>query len=125
MGTIDDYLAELDPADSAVIAHVYRVAAQAVGEDETEQGRSYGMPALFYRGKALIAVMRTRKHIGVYPFSGLVPDAVGSLLDEYDHDKGTIRFQPEHPLSDEAIAAIADARRAEIEDPGIRRRARG
>jgi uncharacterized protein YdhG (YjbR/CyaY superfamily) len=125
MGTIDDYLAELDPADREVIAHVYRVAARTVGEEQTEQGRSYGMPALLYRGKALIAVMRTKKHIGVYPFSGLVPVAVGAMLEGVDHDKGTIRFQPERPLSDDTIAAIADARRAEIEDPGIRRRARG
>ena len=83
------------------------------------------MPALLYRGTALVSVMRAKKHIGVYPFSGRVPEAVGSLLDGYDHEKGTIRFQPEHPLTDEAIAAIADARRAEIDDPAVRRRARG
>ncbi len=125
MGTIDDYVADLDTADRAAIERVYRIAADTIGDDGVEQGKSYGMPALLYRGKGLIAVMRTRTHIGVYPFSGLVPAAVGSLLDGYDHDKGTIRFQPEHPLTDEVIAAIVDARRTEIDDPSIRRRARG
>ncbi|MBN9153452.1 MAG: DUF1801 domain-containing protein [Microbacterium sp.] len=125
MGTIDDYVADLDPADRAAIERVYRIAAETVGADETAQGTSYGMPALLYRGTALVSVMRAKKHIGVYPFSGRVPEAVGSLLDGYDHEKGTIRFQPEHPLTDEAIAAIADARRAEIDDPSVRRRARG
>ena len=123
MGTIDDYVSDLEPGDRAAIERVYRIAATAV--DETEQGTSYGMPALLYRGKPLISVMRTKKHFGVYPFSGLVPAAVGSLLDGYDHEKGTIRFQPEHPLTDDVIVAIVHARRAEIDDPGIRRRARG
>ncbi|MDL9981343.1 iron chaperone [Microbacterium sp. ASV49] len=122
MGTIDDYLAGLDARDRDVIAHVYAVAGEG---RETEQGKSYGMPALMYRGKALISVMRTKKHIGVYPFSGLVPDEVAGALEGFDHDKGTIRFQPEHPLPDDTVRAIVAARVAEIEDPSIRRRARG
>mgnify|MGYP003420701320 CR=1 FL=1 len=44
MGTIDDYLAGLDPQDAAVIAHVYAVAREEV--PEAEQGLGYGMPAL-------------------------------------------------------------------------------
>jgi hypothetical protein len=44
MGTIDDYLAELDPADAAVIAHVYDVARETV--PEAEQGTCYAMPTL-------------------------------------------------------------------------------
>lgn len=123
MGTIDDYLAGLDDDDRAVIAHVYDVARAHV--PDTEQGTSYGMPALLHRGKALIAVMRTKKHIAVYPFSGLVPAAAASALEGFDVDKGTIRFQPEKPLPDDAIRAVLDARVAEIDDPTVRRRGRG
>ncbi|MDR2997576.1 MAG: DUF1801 domain-containing protein [Microbacterium sp.] len=119
MGTVDDYLAGLEPADRAVIAHVYDVARATAGE--TEQGTSYGMPALLHRGKALISVMRTRKHIGLYPFSGRVPEVVAEALDGFEHDKGTIRFQPEHPLPDDSIRAIVTARMAEIDDPSLRR----
>jgi uncharacterized protein YdhG (YjbR/CyaY superfamily) len=122
MGTIDDYLAGLEPRDREVIAHVYAVAAEGI---ETVQGTSYAMPTLFYRGKALISVMRTKKHIGVYPFSGRVPTVVADSLEGFEHDKGTIRFQPEHPLPDDTIRAIVAARIAEIEDPGLKRRARG
>lgn len=120
MGTVDDYLSELDPADAAVIAHFYDVVREAV--PEVEQGKSYGMPALLYRGKALVAVMRTKKHFGVYPFSGLVPDRVADALEGFDHDKGTIRFPPERPLPDDSIRAVVAARIAEIEDPSLRRR---
>lgn len=122
MGTIDDYLESLEPDDRAVIAHVFDVARSAAGD--TEQGTSYGMPALLYRGKALLSVMRTRKHIGVYPYSGQVPEVVAAVLEGFDHDKGTIRFQPERPLPDDAVRAVVAARIAEIEDPSLRRRPR-
>jgi uncharacterized protein YdhG (YjbR/CyaY superfamily) len=120
MGTVDEYLAELKPADAAVISHVYDVVREAV--PDVEQGRSYGMPALLYRGKALISVMRTKQHFGVYPFSGPVPAQVADALQGFDHDKGTIRFQADRPLPDEAIRAVVAARVAEIEDPSLRRR---
>ncbi len=126
MGTIDDYLGTLDETDRAVIAHVYAVAGEGI---ETEQGMSYAMPALLYRGKALLSVMRTKKHLGLYPFSGRVPQVVAAALDPLaddgvERDKGTIRFQPEHPLPDDVIRQIVAARIAEIEDPGLKRRER-
>jgi uncharacterized protein YdhG (YjbR/CyaY superfamily) len=125
MGTVDDYLAGLDAADRAAVSHVYDVVRDAL--PDVEQGKSYGMPALTYRGKALIAVMRTKKHIGVYPFSGRVPEVVAEGLTDaagqaLEFDKGTIRFQPETPLPDDTIRAIVAARVAEIEDPSLRKR---
>ncbi len=125
MGTVDEYLESLDPDDRTVVSHVFDVVRETL--PDVEQGKSYGMPALLYRDKALIAVMRTKKHIGVYPFSGRVPEAVAEGLpaaerDALEYDKGTIRFQPEHPLPDDTIRAIVAARVAEIEDPSLRKR---
>lgn len=120
MGTIDDYLAGLEPEDREVIGGVYDVVRAAL--PDVEQGTSYGMPALLYRGKALISVMRTKKHIGIYPYSGRVPAVVAESVPDLDYDKGTIRFQPDAPLSDHTIRAIVAARVAEIEDPALRRR---
>ena len=116
MGTVDDYLGELDPDDRAAIGHVYALARSEV--PESEQGRGYGMPALVYRGKPLISVMRAKKHIGIYPFS---PDAVASVADgvqavaESGLDKGTVRFQPAHPLPDEVVLALVRYRRDQID----------
>lgn len=113
MGTIDSYIAELDAADAAVIGHVYEVARQTV--PDAEQGMSYGMPALKYRGKGLLAVMRTKKHIGFYPHSGGALAQYADQLAGFDVDKGTLRFQPEAPPGDELIALIVGARQAEID----------
>jgi uncharacterized protein YdhG (YjbR/CyaY superfamily) len=96
-----------------VIAHVYDVARETV--PEAEQGTCYGMPTLMYRGKGLLAVMRTKKHIGLYPNSGRVlPEFAGQLAD-FDFDKGTLRFQPDSPPIDGLIKLIVAARRAEID----------
>lgn len=116
MGTVDDLLAGLDPADRPSIERVYEIAREVV--PEAEQGLGYGMPALVYRGKPLISVMRAKKHIGVYPFSPDAVSAVAGMLASHPGiglDKGTIRFQPDHPMPDDVVRALVMARRDQIE----------
>lgn len=115
MGTVDDYLDDLESDDRAAVDRVYALARAEV--PEAEQGKGYGMPALVYRGKPLIAVMRAKKHIGVYPFSPDAVTAVAAAVEAVPHtglDKGTIRFQPEHPLPDDVVLALVRARRDQI-----------
>ena len=93
MGTIDELLAELDPDDRASMERIYAVARDEV--PEAEQGLGYGMPALVYRGKPLVSVMRAKKHIGIYPFSPAAVTAVAGALEGHPGvsvDKGTIRY---------------------------------
>ena len=119
MGTIDDYLDELQQSDREAVARVYAVAYRLV--PDAEQGKGYGMPALVYHGKPLLSVMRAKKHIGVYPFSPDAVTAVRPLLDGHPGvglDKGTIRFQPEHPLAEQALEALVRARIAQIDGAG-------
>src|SRR6478609_10468510 len=107
MGTIDDLLAGLDPEDRVSVERIYSVARDEV--PEAEQGRGYGMPALVYRGKPLVSVMRAKKHIGVYPFSPGAVSAVADALAGHPGiglDKGTIRYQPERPLPDDVVRAL-------------------
>lgn len=113
MGTIDDYLAGLEPDDRVAIERIYAIARELA--PDAEQGTGYGMPALVYNGKGLLAVMRTKKHFGVYPFGSDAVAAAAPLLDGYDLDKGTIRFQLGKPLPDAAIRAFVTARIAKID----------
>jgi len=116
MGTVDELLAGLDASDRPSMERIYAIARETA--PEAEQGRGYGMPALVYRGKALISVMRAKKHIGVYPFSPDAVAAVAGMLEEHPGvglDKGTIRYQPEHPLPDDVVRALVIARKEQIE----------
>ncbi|MGW9157930.1 MULTISPECIES: iron chaperone [unclassified Microbacterium] len=116
MGTVDDYLEELLPADRDAIDRVYAVARREA--PDAEQGKGYGMPALVYGGKPLLSVMRAKKHIGIYPFSPDAVAAVASALEGHPGvsvDKGTIRFQPEHPIPDDVLDRLVKARLAQID----------
>lgn len=116
MGTVDEYLSGLEPADRDAVGRVYAIARTVV--PDAEQGAGYGMPALVHRGKPLLSVMRAAEHIGVYPFS---PDAVAAVaadvraVPETGLAKGTIRFQPGHPLPDDVVVALVGFRRNQIE----------
>ena len=117
MGTVDDYLDELEPDDRAAIDRVYAVARAEV--PDAEQGKGYGMPALVYRGKPLISVMRAKKHIGIYPFS---PDAVAAVADERARRSPTRAStrarsgsSPQHPLPDDVVLALVRFRRDQID----------
>lgn len=111
MGTIDDYLQQLEPIDAAVVGHVYGLARDVV--PTAEQGLGYGMPALVYQGASLLSVMRAKAHFGVYPFSPAAIDAIEPLLTGVDRTKGAIRFT--EPLPDDTIRALVAARKAEID----------
>lgn len=113
MGTVDDYLAGLDDAARATIGHLYEVARQEV--PEAEQGVGYGMPALVYRGKPLLSIMRAKAHVGLYPFSPDAVTAAAPLLDGFDLAKGTIRMPVDRPIPDAALRALLAARRAQLE----------
>ncbi|WP_217176995.1 iron chaperone [Streptomyces sp. AC495_CC817] len=112
MGTVDDYLATLTDEDRAAIARVYRVASETV--PDTEQGTGYGMPALLFRGKALLSVMRTRSHLGVYPFSADAVASVRGRLDGFEVSTGAIRFTREHPLPDDVVRDLVLFRAEQI-----------
>lgn len=112
MGTVDDYLASLDESAAGALA---RVLAAAVAEaPEAEQGTSYGMPALQYRGKPLLGFQAATKHLAVYPFSPAAVDAVRAQVADAHLSKGTVRFTVEAPLPEQTIRDLVRARRDEI-----------
>lgn len=115
-GAVTAYLAGLDPADADVIGQVYAVARDVV--PDAGEGLSYGMPALTYRGKPLIAAVRAARHVGVYPFSG---DLVAGVAEQVaavpgaSTSKGTVRFAPGSPLPEAIVRALVAARRDQID----------
>lgn len=113
MGELDDYLATLDGADRDVLSRIRDRAIEIV--PDAEQGMSYGMAALRYRGRPLISVRATAKHLSVFPFSPEVVDSVAGDLPGYSLSKGTIRFSAEKPLPDDVVTRIVVARRDEID----------
>ena len=113
MGTVSDYLATLDESTRPLITSMMDAVRREV-PDVTE-GTSYGMPALMYKGKPLVAIMATKKHIALYPFSGGVVTQVADRLEGFALSSGTIRFSTEKPLPDGVLTDILAFRVGEIE----------
>lgn len=101
MSTFDAYLARVREV-------VLRV------EPEAEEGTSYGMPAWRLAGKPLLGLNEAKEHIGVYPFSPEVVDALRPRLEDFKLTKGGVQCTPDHPLPDDVIAEMVRLRRAEI-----------
>jgi len=78
-----------------------------------EEYLTYGMPAVRFEGKPLVAWRAAAKHCAFHPLSGSTVAACGSLLDDFDTSPGTVRFSPERPLSAALVKRMVGLRIAE------------
>lgn len=114
MSEIDDYFANIAPAQQAEFERIRRIVHEVV--PSAEEGRSYGMPAYKYNGKPFLSAMARKKHLSLYPFSGKVIDLLRSQLAPYELTSGSIHFTEENPVPASLLQAIIAARLHEIED---------
>ena len=101
-----------EPARSTLARYLQR-AIDLV--PSAEEGTSYGMKALRYRGRPLVSVVATNAGYSVFPFSPAVVELVLTGLDGFDSTKGGIRFSEAQLLPDDAFDALVAARRDEID----------
>ena len=113
MGDVTDYLDGLDEPARGILSGLVARVRELV--PDAEEGKSYGMAALRYRGRPLFAAVETKEHLSVFPFSPAVVDAVAPELGGYSLSKGTIRFSPEHPLPAGVVDRMVELRQAEID----------
>jgi uncharacterized protein YdhG (YjbR/CyaY superfamily) len=113
MGEVTDYIAGLDTPARTLLER-YRKRAVALVPD-AEEGASYGMAALRYRGRPLISVVSTKQGYSVFPFSPEVVASVVAGLDGFASTKGGIKFTDERTLPDDAFDALVTGRRDEID----------
>lgn len=113
MGAVGEYLRAVDPADRAALERVYAIAREVV--PEAEEGTSYAMAALLYRGKGLIATVRAKRFLSLYPYSGAVISSVSDALGDFETTSGSIHYSADHQLPDALLRRIVGTRRAEID----------
>jgi uncharacterized protein YdhG (YjbR/CyaY superfamily) len=113
MGELSDYLGGLGEPARSVLTHIRDVATGLV--PGVEEGRSYGIPALIHRGKPLLGLQVTARHLSLFPYSSAVVAAVAGDLGGFSLSKGTIRFTPERPIPDAVLTRVVELRRGEID----------
>jgi uncharacterized protein YdhG (YjbR/CyaY superfamily) len=113
MSAVEDYVGGLDAPTRAAFEHIRNLALDIV--PEAEEGTSYGMVALKYEQKPLLAFLAAKHHLSIFPFSSRVVDAVRDRLTEFELSKGTIRFSVAMPLPDDVVRDIVRHRMEEID----------
>lgn len=116
MGSVTDYQQAREPSVRAALQRVLDRAEALV--PDLQEGISYRLPALLHRGRPLIAVVETARHLAIYPFSGRVVSAVADRLPGFSLSSGTIRFAVDRPVPDDVLDDIVRLRRAEIDAGG-------
>jgi uncharacterized protein YdhG (YjbR/CyaY superfamily) len=110
---VENYLADLAEPERSRIAEIYLTARSLV--PEAVEGVSYGMPALLYKGKGLLAVMSTKKHIGVYPFANLAELDPGAIDAGLETTKGSIHLGAAQVLPSDLLERLLLRRVARID----------
>ncbi len=104
--TIDQYLAALVPDKRAALQRLRRAIRAAV--PRAQECISYGIPAFRLDGKMLVWFGASKNHCSFYP--GGVVAAHRDELEGYGVSKGTVRFQPAHPLPVALVRKLVKAR---------------
>lgn len=113
MAEYSEYIAGLSPADAEVVEGFRARALELV--PTADEGLSYGMAALRYRGRPLVSVVATKAGYSVFPFSADVVASVVPTLEGFESTKGGIRFTAGSPLPREAFDRLVRERVAEID----------
>jgi uncharacterized protein YdhG (YjbR/CyaY superfamily) len=117
--SVDEYLAAAPEFARPTLEQLRQRIKQLV--PEAVEVFAYGMPGFKYQGKALVYLGGWKAHCALH---GLPADLHRAELAAYDLDKGTIRFQPDHPLPDALLQALLNDRIAAIEASGSTRKPR-
>ena len=112
---VDDYFNSLDASTRAAFEHIRDLVIEIA--PEAGQGTSYGMAALTYNQKPLLAFLAAKHHLSIFPFSSQVVDAVRDRLAAFELSRGTIRFTAATPLPDEVVRDIVRHRIRQIAGP--------
>jgi uncharacterized protein YdhG (YjbR/CyaY superfamily) len=104
--TTAQYLAALSPEKRAALERLRRTIRSVI--PRAEECISYGLPAFRLDGKVLVWIGAGANHLAFYP--GGAVEAFKSDLVGYKTSKGTIRFQPDHPLPATLVRKLIKAR---------------
>jgi uncharacterized protein YdhG (YjbR/CyaY superfamily) len=104
--TINEYLAGVTPEKRAALNKLRRTIRAAF--PRAEECISYGIPAFRLDGRVVAWFAAASNHLSFFP--GGVLDPFKDELKNYKTSKGTVRFQPDHPLPASLVKRLMKAR---------------
>ncbi len=108
MSIIEAYVTDLTKDRQSEVLRIRRLVLGLV--PDAEEKYSYNLPALTYKGRALIAVAATKEFLSLYPFGSEVIEVMKDKLTDYTLTKGAIHLRKDQPISAELIKQIVTYR---------------
>jgi len=118
--TINEYLAKLSPERRVALNKLRRTIRTAF--PRAEECISYGIPAFRLDGRVVAWFAAAAHHLSFFP--GGVLELFEEELKDYQTIKGTVRFQPDHPLPARLVRRMINARIARTAARTTRKRTR-
>lgn len=109
---VDAYVQAQPPATQGHLSLLRATLAEAL--PGAEQVISYQIPCFRLDGTYALYCAGYPHHVGLYPITPAMRDAVGDALNPYLHGKATARFLLDTPLPVELVRQLAAARVAEL-----------
>lgn len=103
MPAVTDYINNLDEPQKSTLAHISSIVKTIV--PDSEETISYGVPTFKYKGKYVLALAASKKHLSIYPGSHAI-ETHEDLLGAFSISKGTIRFTADNPIPDDILISI-------------------
>lgn len=110
--TTEEYLAALSDEQRETVERLRATVRAAV--PEAKDAFSYGIPGFRLDGRPLAWVAAWKRHYSLYPVSEEQVAALAEPGEEYETEKGTIRFRAGATLPYDLVARIVRARAAAI-----------
>lgn len=108
--SIDEYLDTLRPEKRAVLEKLRKVILAAA--PKSEECISYGIPAVRWNGRMLVAFGAATKHCSFFPGAHPVRTHAKELK-AYDTSNGTVRFAVDRPLPAALVRKLVKTRIAQ------------
>ena len=113
MTEIESYLESLAPEDAEVIRSYYARALELA--PAATSGSKYAMACLTYRGRGLIAIIRTEAGFSMFPFGSEPVALARPLLEGLPTTRGGVQFTAERPVPDAAFGLMVEWSRDPID----------
>lgn len=108
MSVIDDYLKTVEASKRRELKRIRALAKEVV--PNADEAIVYGMPTLKYDGKPFLGYNAHKNHIGIYPYSAAVIDALKDELEKYGLSRGAIRVPLDDPISKSTLRKVINCR---------------
>jgi uncharacterized protein YdhG (YjbR/CyaY superfamily) len=109
---VDEYLSRASPPHRALLESL-RATIKAAAP-EAQETIDYGMPSFRLDGRLLVSYSDFKRHVSLFPASGMVVEALGAELKQYFHPKATLRFREDQPIPVDLVRKVVEVRLKEF-----------